>query len=54
MKTTIQVTNGYEIKLDNRADNTNTHPFSIQWGSKRTQVYNFRTLKSAEKWAENH
>ena len=54
MTTIIKEVNGYEIRFDGEKRNTNTHPFSIKWGPSFNQVYVFKTLKSAERWAEKH
>jgi len=54
MKKIIKKVNGYEIKFDDRNINTNTHPYSIKFGKSFKDEYVFRSLKMAEKWANNH
>lgn len=51
MKSVVKNVNGFEIIFDDRKDNINTHPYSIRWGTRYDQVFVFKNLKSAEKWA---
>ncbi len=54
MKKTVSEVNGYEVKFDDREDATNIYPYSIKFGAKLSDEFNFKTLKSAVKWAEKH
>ena len=46
----IKTVNGYEIMF---VENS-IEPYHIRYGRKFNQVYCFKTLKSAEKWAVNN
>ena len=47
---TIKIVNGYVFKCNENS----ISPYQIKYCKKFNQVYCFKTLKAAEKWASNN